>query len=132
MQVSLYLKGLDKLEVQANKLIQEVGKAKADLLLKQARLVRDRVKAKAPKGATGNLKRAAYATVIKASLDAPVVAFAGIRPRRAPHAHLVEYGHGGPHPAPPHPFFRPAWDEVQDQVLANIKNGVKKAVEKGT
>ena len=22
-------------------------------------------------------------------------------------AHLVEYGHGGPHPAPPHPFFRP-------------------------
>lgn len=26
-------------------------------------------------------------------------------------AHLVEYGHGGPHPAPPHPFMRPAWDQ---------------------
>lgn len=33
-------------------------------------------------------------------------------------AHLVEFGHGGPHPAPPHPFMRPAWD------------GSKKAVEK--
>src|SRR6056297_1127534 len=24
----------------------------------------------------------------------------------APHSHLVEYGHGGPKPAPPHPFLR--------------------------
>jgi HK97 gp10 family phage protein len=26
----------------------------------------------------------------------------------SPHAHLVEYGHGGPAPAPAHPFLRPA------------------------
>jgi len=26
----------------------------------------------------------------------------------APHAALVELGHGGPHPAPPHPFLVPA------------------------
>ena len=26
----------------------------------------------------------------------------------APHAHLVEYGHAGPAPAPAHPFLRPA------------------------
>jgi len=26
----------------------------------------------------------------------------------APHAHLVEYGHGGKSPAPAHPFLRPA------------------------
>lgn len=25
-------------------------------------------------------------------------------------AHLVEGGHGGPHPAPPHPFVKPAMD----------------------
>lgn len=29
----------------------------------------------------------------------------------APHSHLVEYGHGGPRPAPPHPFLRPALDK---------------------
>ena len=27
----------------------------------------------------------------------------------APHAHLVEYGHGGKHPAPAHPFVRPVY-----------------------
>ena len=26
----------------------------------------------------------------------------------APHAHLIELGHGGPQPAPPHPFMEPA------------------------
>jgi len=26
----------------------------------------------------------------------------------APHAHLIEYGHGGESPAPAHPFLRPA------------------------
>ena len=29
----------------------------------------------------------------------------------APHAFLVEYGHGGPKPAPPHPYLRPALDK---------------------
>lgn len=28
----------------------------------------------------------------------------------APHSYLVEYGHGGPRPAPPHPFLRKALD----------------------
>lgn len=27
----------------------------------------------------------------------------------APHAHLVERGHGGPRPAPPHPFLEPVF-----------------------
>jgi len=27
----------------------------------------------------------------------------------APHAPLVEYGHGGKHPAPAHPFIRPVY-----------------------
>lgn len=33
----------------------------------------------------------------------------------ANYAHLVEFGHGGPQPAPPHPFLRPAFDETKDQ-----------------
>lgn len=27
-----------------------------------------------------------------------------------PHSYIVEYGHGGPKPAPPHPFLRKALD----------------------
>jgi HK97 gp10 family phage protein len=34
----------------------------------------------------------------------------GVDRKKAPHAHLVEMGHGGPHPAPAHPFLRPAFD----------------------
>lgn len=31
-------------------------------------------------------------------------------------AHLVEFGHAGPKPAPPYPFMRPAWDAVKFEV----------------
>lgn len=29
------------------------------------------------------------------------------------YANFVERGHGGPRPAPPHPFFRPAFDRTE-------------------
>lgn len=37
-------------------------------------------------------------------------------------SHLVEEGHGGPKPAPEHPFLKPAADSVEDQVLDAIAN----------
>ena len=39
----------------------------------------------------------------------------------APHAHLVEYGHGGPAPAPPHPFVRPAFDRKEGEAFAEMR-----------
>ena len=41
----------------------------------------------------------------------------------APHAHLVEYGHGGKSPAPAHPFLRPALNKNIN--LARAKFGAK-------
>jgi HK97 gp10 family phage protein len=129
MQTGIYLKGIDELEKRVNKLIKEVEKEKTQLLLGQARLVRNRIKARAPRGPTGNLKNATYATALPPSTSRNAVAFAGVRPRKAPHAHLVEYGHGGPHAAPAHPFFRPAWDEIKDKVERNIQAGLGKTIE---
>lgn len=39
--------------------------------------------------------------------------------RRDPkkYAHLVEWGHGGPHPADPDPFLLPAFDETEQENL---------------
>lgn len=54
---------------------------------------------------TGNLKRSIKARKSKFE-DGGYIVIA-----RAPHAHLVEYGHGGPRPAPAHPFLRPALDK---------------------
>lgn len=135
MQTQIYLKGIEQLERQANKLIKEVNEGKQKILFDQAKIVRDRIREKAPIGPPtdkkpGSLKAAAYASSLPASLNGPAVAFAGIRPRKAPHGHLVEFGHGGPHPAPAHPFVRPAWDGIKDEVKRNIEAGLGRTVEK--
>lgn len=36
----------------------------------------------------------------------------------------VEYGHGGPAPAPAHPYVRPAFDTRQDEAFGIIRNGL--------
>ena len=36
----------------------------------------------------------------------------------------LEYGHGGPHPAPAHPYLRPAFDEKKDEAYAAIVDAV--------
>ena len=36
----------------------------------------------------------------------------------------VEYGHGGPGPAPAHPYIRPAYDTRQDEAYRIIRNGL--------
>lgn len=44
--------------------------------------------------------------------------------------HLVEKGHGGPHPAPPHPFARPALEESKSAVLAVMAQKIGAGIEK--
>ena len=39
----------------------------------------------------------------------------------AEYANPVEFGHGGPHPAPPHPFVRPAFDARVDEAYEKVK-----------
>ncbi len=39
----------------------------------------------------------------------------------APYAQPVEFGHGGPHPAPPHPFVRPAFDAKAEEAYEEMK-----------
>jgi hypothetical protein len=45
-------------------------------------------------------------------------AIVGVDRKKAPHAHLVEFGHGGPHPAGPHPYLRPALDSMKAAAVA--------------
>lgn len=42
----------------------------------------------------------------------------------------VEFGHGGPHPAGPHPYLRPAYDAKQDEAYALIRQSIKQAIDK--
>lgn len=45
------------------------------------------------------------------------------------YATLVEYGHGGPAPAPAHPFIRPAYDTRQDEAYEIIRDGLRDAID---
>lgn len=41
----------------------------------------------------------------------------------------VEFGHGGPHPAPPNPFVRPAFDQKAESAYEKIKQELKAALD---
>lgn len=51
------------------------------------------------------------------------LAAGSVKPHK--YAHLVELGHGGPHPAPPHPFMRPAYDESRSAIMAAIIEAIR-------
>lgn len=42
----------------------------------------------------------------------------------------VEYGHGGPAPAPTHPYVRPAFDARQDEAFGIIRDGLLQELKK--
>lgn len=43
---------------------------------------------------------------------------------------FTEYGHGGPGPAPAHPYIRPAYDTRQDEAYEIIREGLRNALDK--
>lgn len=49
--------------------------------------------------------------------------------RGAYYATPVEYGHGGPAPAPAHPFIRPAYDTRADEAYAIIRDRLRDAID---
>ena len=42
----------------------------------------------------------------------------------------VEFGHGDPHPAPPHPFVRPAFDARSEESYELLKEQLRTALDK--
>lgn len=46
------------------------------------------------------------------------------------YASWVEFGHGGPKPAAPHPFMRPAYDTTKDQAYAIIRARLEQEITK--
>ena len=45
-------------------------------------------------------------------------------------AHLVEFGHGGPHAAPAHPFMRPAMDTKKGEAMKLVENKAREMLPK--
>ena len=46
----------------------------------------------------------------------------------ADYAYAVEFGHGGPAPAPAHPYVRPAYDARADEAYETIRQRLSEAI----
>jgi HK97 gp10 family phage protein len=122
------MKGADEMNKRILELTKSVRPDVVEpVLLKGAKTIADDARSRAPLGPTGNLKRGIISKTLQRRGDAPAPAMAGINYGVAPHAHLVEFGHGGK-VAAPHPFFRPAWDSNKGRVEEEIKDKLINAI----
>jgi HK97 gp10 family phage protein len=107
---------------------------------KSARRVVKAAKARAPVGRTGLLKKSlgykprTYKSNVLAIVGPRTKFRMADSPYGGPHnpaviAHLIEMGHGGPHPAAPHPFVRPAWDSTKSECQRIIAAELTKGLE---
>lgn len=97
----------------------------AKVLLEGARVIRSEAKRRAPR-LNGLLKSAFKAKISKKNRKTSPSAWAAVDRKKAPHAHLVEFG--TEHSAP-HPYLRPAVEGTKDQVATVIKVGLARGVE---
>lgn len=131
---SCYITGLDEFSRNTDKLLEATTRGKTAALVPAGNKLRKRLKENTPVGKKQQnqekkMKNATYAKVVPETSSYPAMAFVGYRPRKAPHAHLVIGGHGGPHAAPPHDVVKKTWDEMRDEINRDIEQGITKAVE---
>ncbi|MBU1067476.1 HK97 gp10 family phage protein [Patescibacteria group bacterium] len=126
----LRVTGLNELNAKFSALSKAVDSDELqERIFQAAKIIGDEAIRRAPRGETGNLKSSIVAKKFKKVRPGQPAAFVGIDYSVGPHAHLVEFGHGGPQPAPAHPFFRPAWDSKKKEAEKIIVDGVAKQVE---
>ncbi len=136
---SMYIKGIDKLEAEMNKIHKALDEGKVRILKEAGQFIKegiDRNIAVNLKKKTGRLGRATYVVALPSTIRFPARAYVGIRQGRAPHAHLVELGHNitktkkGPvlGQVAAHPFFWPAVDERKGPALDMIESSLGKTI----
>ena len=100
-----------------------------------ARPIHQQMKANAsrdPKIITGVLSRSIRIGPVKKRRRSGKSITIGVHRKEegAYYATPVEYGHGGPAPAPAHPFIRPAHDPRADEAYEIIRDGLRDAVDR--
>lgn len=136
--MDMRIEGMADLEKQLKDLEKSLNPDKVEpILLDGAKDLAAAMKANAPKGPTGNLKKSIKAKLLKQYAGHPA-AGAGVDRKKAPHAHLVEYGTAQRHQKsgkstgtmPSKPFLRPAWDANKERITGNIIDGLKGLIDK--
>ena len=82
-----------------------------------------------PKPRSGKLRGAIKTGNVRKNKGRNTIAI-GVWSSDVSYAYPVEYGHGGPHPAPAHPFIRPAFNEGKDEAYSAIRQAINDALSK--
>lgn len=115
--------GMDELLKKVQRMSEIPAKVIGDALEKGAAPIVEQAKANAPVR-TGKLQGAIRSGKRKKSgawYKKEIGTFQG----EAPHAHLAEFGHGGPKPAPPHPFLRTAYEAKKGEAYDLIREELR-------
>lgn len=116
----LLLRKLDKLSGSVDR------NAIEPKVLKEAKVIADNARNKAPRGPTGNLKRSLHARMLKHKTGYAMAAIAAVDRKIAPHAHFIEFGTSK---MSARPFFRPAVDECSGKAKGNLAQAIKSLIE---
>jgi HK97 gp10 family phage protein len=85
-----------------------------------------------PKIITGALHGSIHTSKVKARDGGGKQVTIGVhvKEKSAYYSNPVEYGHGGPGPAPPHPFVRPAFDARAEDAYGEIRRVLEDEISK--
>lgn len=131
--MSIAIEGLDELIECLDKMTNKAagGEAERNALKSGAKPVYDEMKARAPVGPSpvaykGVLKGAIQIGPIKPGRSGQRITV-GVHRKDWPYGDVyypayVEFGHGGPRPAPPHPYVRPSFDAASEEAFTKIRD----------
>ena len=84
-----------------------------------------------PKIITGALYNSIHTSNVKSRRGGKHVTIGvHVKEQSAYYSNPVEFGHGGPAPAPPHPFVRPAFDARADEAYGEIRRVLKEEIDR--
>ena len=126
MKLSIKIEGAARLLSQLDKVGKSLNsKGMEQNFLKKAQEIASDAERRAPV-LTGLLKSSMVARLMDKRGNNPRVAVAAVDRKKAPHAHLVEFGTSR---APAHPYFRPAVESKMGSMAKSLKEDLKKGVE---
>lgn len=124
--VTVTLEGAAELKAQLSRLGDEMREdALVDAVDAGLDVMLSAVDRYTPLGKTGNLRRGNKKQIWKQEsgyVEGEVL-------NKAPHAYIVEFGHGGPNPAGPHPFLRAGFEASKSGAQNAVTNTLKQRLE---
>lgn len=118
-----FLELTDEIAKMADLYVDEGGEKLPNIVRKGAKPILDQAKMNVH-SVSGEL-RDSLKIVVKSKGGRTKARIGAQKGGKGHYATFVEYGHGGPHPAGPHPFLAPAFDAKQEEALDVIKGGIQ-------